>query len=149
MKRRRDHKKAGFLHVCLCALVLSFNVAACRALVPRLRKHSEPIFLGGKMLWFYLIPYGLAALAYGPLTRSLDPRLLLALCTEFFRLPNVDRSATNIHEIFLARYCRHLRAGCYPVALILIAKTTAGSDREKRVGLFFSQPLSPRSREFF
>jgi len=121
--------------------VLSFNVAAISALVPSVASEFKiDPFAAGRMLWFYLIPYGVAALLYGPLTRSRDPRSLLLFCMSFLSFANVlGGLAENINQIFFARVLAGLSgAGVIPVALILIAKTTPDSERGKRVGFFFS-----------
>jgi len=127
--------------LCLCGLVLSFNVSAISALVPSVASEfkTDP-FVAGRMLWFYLIPYGVAALLYGPLTRSFDPRSLLLFCIGLLSVANVlGGLAGNIYQVFLARIVAGLSgAGVIPVALILIAKTTSEGERGKRVGFFFS-----------
>jgi len=125
--------------------VLSFNVAAVSALVPSVASgfKIDP-FAAGRMLWFYLIPYGVAALLYGPLTRSRDPRSLLLFCMSLLSFANVlGGLAENINQIFFARFLAGLSgAGIIPVALILIAKTTPDSERGKRVGFFFSSTFA-------
>jgi predicted MFS family arabinose efflux permease len=121
--------------------VLSFNVAAISALVPSVASefNIDP-FAAGKMLWFYLIPYGAAALLYGPLTRSRDPRSLLLFCMCFLSVSNLlGGLAETMNQLFFSRVLSGISgAGIIPVALIMIAKTTPESERGKRVGFFFS-----------
>ena len=121
--------------------MLSFNVSAIAALVPSVASEfkADP-FLAGRMLWFYLIPYGLAALLYGPLTRRFDPRTILLPCITILSLANfLGWWAENIDVVFFARVLAGISgAGIIPVALIMIAKATPEVERGKRVGFFFS-----------
>ena len=68
-------KRRTFVILCIEGALLSFNVAASAALVPSIaREFVLSQFLVGKIVWLYMLPYGLAALAYGPLVRSFDAK---------------------------------------------------------------------------
>lgn len=130
-----------FFILCLEGAVLSFNVAASAAVVPSIAKDfALSQFLAGKIIWFYMIPYGLAALIYGPLIRVIDAKRIELFCLFGFSLANLLASvAGNIGLLFAARFFMGLfGASVVPLGLILIARHIAAQERGKYVGIFFS-----------
>ncbi|MFA5115278.1 MAG: hypothetical protein WC469_04355, partial [Candidatus Omnitrophota bacterium] len=74
-------KKTTFALLCIEGAVLSFNVAACAALVPAIaRGFGVATFVAGRAVWLYMIPYGVAALVYGPLVRAFDAKNVESVC---------------------------------------------------------------------
>ncbi|MDD5584093.1 MAG: hypothetical protein PHV55_03455, partial [Candidatus Omnitrophica bacterium] len=68
-------KKLTFIILCLEGAILSFNVAASAALIPSISSDfGLPQFITGRIIWLYMIPYGAAALLYGPLVRAFDAK---------------------------------------------------------------------------
>ena len=92
------------------------------------------------MVWFYMLPYGLAALLYGPLARSFEIKNILLTCITIFSFSNLLAGLTdNIQVIFCSRALAGISgAAVIPLALIVIAKNSAAKERGTRVGRFFS-----------
>ncbi|MFA4854385.1 MAG: MFS transporter [Candidatus Omnitrophota bacterium] len=133
-------KKATFGIFCLEGAVLSFNVAGAAALVPSIAADfALSQFVVGKILWLYMLPYGLAALFYGPLVRAFDARRVELVCIFLFSLANLLAGLScNIAVLFTARFLMGLfGASVIPLGLILIAKHINQDKRGRYIGLFF------------
>jgi len=134
-------KKKTFFILCLEGAVLSFNIAAAAALVPSIAKDfALSQFFVGRLIWMYMLPYGVAALFYGPLVRVMDAKRVELFCIFFFSLANLLAAlAKNIYILFAARFFMGVfGASVIPLALILIAKGIEAKQRGKLVGIFFS-----------
>jgi len=134
-------KKITFFILCLEGAILSFNVAACSALVPSIAKEfATAQFITGKIIWLYMLPYGIAALFYGPLVRLCDAKKVELVCLFLFSLANLLAAlSTNIYTLFAARFLMGLfGASVIPLALILIASQIESVHRGRSVGLFFA-----------
>lgn len=134
-------KKTTFLILCLEGAILSFNVAACAALVPSTSKYfGVSAFIAGKIIWLYMLPYGVAALFYGPLARVFDVRRIELVCIFCFSLANLLAGISrNILTLFIARFLMGIfGASVVPLALILISRQVESTKRGRSVGLFFS-----------
>ena len=130
-----------FFILCLEGAVLSFNVAATAALVPSIAKDfALSQFFVGKIIWLYMVPYGIAALVYGPLIRAIDAKRVELACMFMFSAANLLAAlATSIYALFFARFLMgFFGASVIPLGLILIARHIEGSQRGKFVGIFFS-----------
>ncbi|MCM8757896.1 MAG: MFS transporter, partial [Candidatus Omnitrophica bacterium] len=94
----------------------------------------------GRIIWLYMLPYGVVALFYGVLARLFDVRRIELLCFLLFSLSNLWAGLSRtITELFLARFSMGLfGASVIPLALILIAKNKVYSQRGRLVGIFFS-----------
>lgn len=134
-------RRITFSLLCLEGAVLSFNVAASAALIPSIAKDFalSQLFVG-RIIWMYMLPYGVAALIYGPLVRVMDAKKLELICIFFFSLANLAAAyANNIHILFTARFFMGVfGASVIPLALILIAKDVEAKQRGRLVGIFFS-----------
>ena len=133
-------KRATFIILCLEGAVLSFNVAASAALVPSIASDfALSQFIVGKIVWLYMLPYGLAAFFYGSLVRLFDARKVELYCIFLFSLANLLAGlAQNIVTLFAARFMMGLfGASVIPLGLILIAKRLAESKRGRYIGIFF------------
>lgn len=134
-------KKSTFLILCLEGAILSFNVAAAAALVPSIAKDfALSQFFVGKIIWLYMLPYGLAALLYGPLVRTFDARRLELFCLFCFSLANLFAGLTqDIFGLFVSRFLMGIfGASVIPLALILISRHIESNRRGRFVGIFFS-----------
>ncbi len=130
-----------FILLCLEGALLSFNVASSAALVPAIaRDFNLSQFLAGKITWLYMLPYGIAALIYGPLIRAFNARKVELTCFFCFSLANLLAGVSqNISMLFLARFLMGVfGASVIPLGLILIAKHVPVQKRGKFVGIFFS-----------
>lgn len=130
-----------FFILCLEGAILSFNVAATAALIPSIAKEfALSNFLMGKAVWLYMIPYGLAALIYGPLVRRFDAKNIELICIFFFSLANILAGLASVSTVFfLGRFLMGVfGASVIPLGLILIARSAALEKRGRLVGIFFS-----------
>jgi predicted MFS family arabinose efflux permease len=133
-------KKATFGILCLEGAVLSFNVAAAAALIPSIATDFVlSQFVVGKIVWLYMLPYGLAAFFYGPLVRLFDARKIELFCIFLFSLANLLAGLSqNIATLFVARFMMGLfGASVIPLGLILIARRLPEAKRGRYIGLFF------------
>jgi len=134
-------KKSTFFILCLEGAVLSFNVAASAALVPSIAdSFGVPLFFAGKITWLYMLPYGIAALIYGPLVKIFDAKKIELACLLLFSLANLLAGLSDsIYTLFAARFIMgFFGASVIPLALILIARHIKAQERGKFVGIFFS-----------
>jgi len=133
-------KKITFVIFCLEGAVLSFNVAAAAALIPSIAKEFVlSQFLVGKIIWIYMLTYGIAAFMYGPLVRKFDARKIELTCIFLFSLANLLAALSgNIIILFLGRFFMGLfGAAVIPLGLILIGKHKERDSRGKYTGIFF------------
>lgn len=133
-------KKITFSILCLEGAVLSFNVAAAAALVPSIAtEFALSQFIVGKIVWLYMIPYGLAAFLYGPLVRAYDARKVELVCMFLFSLANLFAGLSqNITLLFIARFLMGLfGASVIPLGLIIIGRRIEQSKRGSYIGMFF------------
>ncbi|MFH1877032.1 MAG: MFS transporter [Candidatus Omnitrophota bacterium] len=134
-------KKLTFIILCLEGAILSFNVAAAAALIPSIaRDFGVPAVTLGSIVWLYMIPYGLAALAYGPLVRVFDAKRVELVCFFFFSVANLMAAfSRTLVSLSVARFLMGaFGASVIPLVLILIARHTESAWRGKLVGTFFS-----------
>lgn len=133
--------KTTFIILCLGGALISFNVAAAAALIPSISADfSVSQIIAGKIVWLYMLPYGLAALFYGPLSRIFDIKKIKLICLFLFSLSNLWAGLSqNINNLFFARFFMGVfGASVTPLVLILIASHASGKNRGKFVGSFFS-----------
>jgi predicted MFS family arabinose efflux permease len=133
-------KKGVFLILCLEGAILSFNVAACSALIPSIAAEFKVAqFLAGRIIWMYMLPYGIAALFYGPLVRFFDARKVELVCFFLFAFANLIAAISrSITALFIARFMMGLfGASVVPLVLILIADWAKDKFRGRLVGIFF------------
>ena len=133
-------KRLTFIILCLEGAVLSFNVAAAAALIPSIAaEFALSQFTVGKIIWLYMIPYGVAAFLYGPLIRLFDARKVELYCIFFFSLSNLLAGLSmGINVLYAGRLLMGLSgASVIPLGLILIARHTAQESRGRYIGIFF------------
>ncbi|MDD5691949.1 MAG: MFS transporter [Candidatus Omnitrophica bacterium] len=133
-------KRSTFGIFCLEGAVLSFNVAAAAALVPSISADfALSQFVAGKIVWLYMLPYGLAALFYGPLVRAFDARRVELICIFLFSLANLLAGASrDISTLFTARFLMGIfGASVIPLGMILIARHISQDKRGRHIGIFF------------
>lgn len=133
-------KKSTFIIFCLEGAILFFNVAACAALVPSIaRELNVSQFSLGSITWAYMLPYGIAALFYGPLVRIIDARKIELTCFLLFSLANLmSYFSRDLNTLFIARFLTGtFGASVIPLVLILIGRHVASKNRGRLVGIFF------------
>lgn len=111
------------------------------AIVPSIAKDfGMSAFIVGRINWAYMLPYGLVALVYGPLTRRFDNKhIAMASLLSFALFSFLSGIAGTYHTLFIFRFMVGVFAAAItPLSLIYIADHAHGLSRGKFVGLFFS-----------
>lgn len=126
---------------CLANCAISFNFAALAAVVPAMSvdlRQTENVI--SQISAYYMIPYGLAALAYVPLARKVSFRIILAGAMMVYGGLSLFCAHTeSIALILAARIGMGLAAACViPLCLIAIGRLYGKEMRGRMVGLFFS-----------
>lgn len=127
----------------LCALVfmLSFSVSATAALIPTIARYfAQPAILVGKLVWVYMLPYGICALIWGPLTRKFSAKNILLCALLFYAFFTfVVATAPIFTFTLIGRLGMGVFGSCFvPLALIIMGKEISDKDRPKYVGIMFS-----------
>ncbi len=134
-------RRTTFTLLCLEGAVLSFNVAATAALVPSIAKEFNVSgFVAGRVTWLYMLPYGAAALLYGPLVRKFDAKKVELVCFFLFCAANLlAAAAADIKMLYAARILMGVfGASVVPLVLILISQYGEPENKGKLTGIFFS-----------
>ncbi|HNX81013.1 MAG TPA: MFS transporter [Candidatus Omnitrophota bacterium] len=137
--------KRTFFLLCLEGALLSFNVAASAALVPSIAaEFGVSQFIAGRIIWLYMLPYGLAALFYGPLIRAIDAKKVELVCLILFSLANLLVGVSNsIGMLFAGRLLMGVfGASVIPLGIILIGRHITPLRRGRAVGIFFGGTFS-------
>jgi predicted MFS family arabinose efflux permease len=94
----------------------------------------------GRINWAYMLPYGLCALAYGPLTRLFNNKHINVASLILFSVFSLGSALAWSHtSLFVFRFLVGVvAAATTPLVLIYIADNAAGHERGKYVGLYFS-----------
>ncbi|MFA5117822.1 MAG: MFS transporter [Candidatus Omnitrophota bacterium] len=134
-------RKTTFSLLCLEGAVLSFNVAASSALVPSIaREFNVSEFVAGRIMWLYMLAYGVAALFYGPLVRKFNAKKVELVCFFLFCAANLFAAfAANIRILYASRVLMGVfGASVVPLVLILISQYGEPENKGKLTGIFFS-----------
>lgn len=133
--------RKSFYILCSLFSTLSFSVSATAALIPSIASYfGESALLAGKIVWIYMLPYGLFALFWGPLTRKFSTKKLLLVCLLLFSLASfIVGSAPRLFLTFIGRLGMGIFGSCFvPISLIIIGKEVSSRDKSKYVGFLFS-----------
>lgn len=134
-------KKVTYYIFCLIGIIIAFNVAAISAIVPSVsRDLALPPFVTGKIIWAYMIPYGVCALFYGPLSRRFNIRNILIVCLSLFCIFSfLSGLAKTFGSLFIYRFIVGIFASAMtPLTLLYISHSFDLGNRGKAVGKFFS-----------
>ncbi|MGE5280530.1 MAG: MFS transporter [Deltaproteobacteria bacterium] len=134
-------KKVTFFILCLQGFVIAFNVGSISAVVPAIaRDFGISAFTAGRINWAYMLPYGVGALLYGPLTRLFHNRQINVATLSLFALFSfLSGCATGYKALFVFRFLVGLfAAATTPLVLIYLADRVDAAQRGRFVGLFFS-----------
>jgi len=133
--------KIRYIIFCIIGTIIAFNVACVSAVVPSIaRSLGKPDFLVGSIIWAYMIPYGVCALFYGPLSRRFSIKGILLVCLSLFSIFNfLSAFAHTFKLLFVYRFIVGIFASAMtPLTLIFIAHHFDLKVRGKAVGKFFS-----------
>ena len=97
-------------------------------------------FIVGRINWVYMLPYGVCALFYGPLTRLFHNKQISMVTLALFALFSfLSGCAMGYRSLFVCRFLVGIFAGATtPLVLIYLADRVPAAQRGKFVGLFFS-----------
>ena len=134
-------KKLIFVLLCLGNITISFNTGAVAAAIPLIGQDlHQPDFVVSKIVVFYMIPYGLGALLYAPLTRILSYRLILVIASlsyAFFSL--LSGLSHSLDTILWAQIGAGIAAASStPLSLMIIGELFDKDMRGRLVGGYLS-----------
>ncbi|MBU4332850.1 MAG: MFS transporter, partial [Candidatus Omnitrophica bacterium] len=135
-----SEKKVIYFLICLGCITVSFNVAAITAAIPVISLDLKlPAIQVSKVIPFYMIPYGIGALIYAPLTRKISYRAVLAGTLALFSIACFACGISNdLNSFLLARIAMGVTgASTIPLGLMLIGELFDRNVRGRLVGLFF------------
>jgi predicted MFS family arabinose efflux permease len=134
-------KRIAFFFLCLANTTISFNIAAVSAALPSIGGGLNlPDLAVAKLVPYYLIPYGMAALLYAPLARKWSVRGILLVTMALYGAASWVCGITDRLDVMLtARIIVGLTAaGVIPLGLMTIGSLFERHRRGRFVGLFFS-----------
>jgi len=137
----KKDKKYVYAFICFGCLTISFNVAAIAAAVPVISADlSLSDLLVAKIIPYYLIPYGLGALIYAPLTRYISYRWVYFSTMSLYALfCLICGFATNLDLLIVGRIGMGITASsAIPLGLMIIGEFFDKEIRGRLVGVFFS-----------
>ena len=135
-----NEKRIIYILICLGCITISFNVAAITAAIPVISLDLNlPAFLVSRIIPYYMIPYGVGALIYAPLTKRISYRTVLASTMALFAVSCF--ACATIHDLnsfLFARIAMGITgASAIPLGLMLIGELFEKNVRGRLVGLFF------------
>ena len=141
LEQARNSKKYAYALICFGCLTISFNVAAIAAAVPVISADlGLADLLVSRIIPYYLIPYGLGALIYAPLTRYISYRWVYFGSMSLYGLfCLICGFATNLDLLLIGRVGMGITASsAIPLGLMLIGEFFDKEIRGRLVGVFFS-----------
>ena len=136
-----NEKRVTYLLVCFGCLTISFNVAAITAAVPAISQSLVlPDLEVARIIPYYLVPYGLGALMYAPLTRFWAYRWVYVVSMLLYGLScYICGSSQDLAVILAGRIGMGVAAaGAIPLGLMIIGEFYPKEFRGRLVGVFFS-----------
>ncbi len=136
----REKKVSYFLLCCGC-FTISFNVAAIVAAIPAMSVDLRiPGILVSDVIPYYMIPYGVGALLYAPLTRYFSYKRILGISLFCYALACFYcANIRTIQHFLLGRVIMGVSgAGVIPLGLMIIGQLFEKNVRGRLVGMFFS-----------
>lgn len=134
-----DHKKIVFL-ICLGNIAISFNTGAIAAAIPLIAADFQTTdFITAQIVPYYMIPYGLGALLYAPLTRFFSYRAILIAAMAVFAAFSFISGISESFSIILWSQiiCGIAAASSTPLGLMMIGDLFEKNVRGRLVGTYF------------
>lgn len=134
-----EHKKIIFL-TCLGNIAISFNTGAVAAAIPLIAADFQTTdFAVARIVPYYMIPYGLGALLYAPLTRFFAYRaILIAAMAVFAIFSLISGMSQSLTAIFAAQIAAGIAAASStPLGLMMIGDLFEKNVRGRLVGTYF------------
>ena len=139
--RKESSQKIIFGLLCLEGAVVSFNLAAIAAVVPAIALDlGRDKFELARIISYYMVPYGLAALIYAPLVKRYSVKSIKLVSLFIFALASIISGlSTTVPLLFASRIAAGIAASAItPIALILIGELMQKEIRGRMIGAFFS-----------
>lgn len=126
--------------ICLGNIAISFNTGAVAAAIPLIAADFQSTdFAVSQIVPYYMIPYGLGALLYAPLTRFFAYRaILIAAMAAFAVFSLICGMSQSLTTIFLAQIAAGIAAASStPLGLMMIGDFFEKNVRGRLVGTYF------------
>lgn len=120
---------------------MSFNIASIAAIVPAIAADlGRDKFELTRMISYYMVPYGLAALIYAPLVKKYSVKSIKLACLFIFALASlISGFSVTLPMLFSSRIVAGIAASATtPIALILTGELAQREARGRMLGAFFS-----------
>lgn len=133
-------KKLIVFLICLGNIAISFNVGAVAAAIPLISADlNQTDASTAQLISFYMIPYGVGALLYAPITRFINYRLILMATMALYAVFSLFTAfSADLDNMLLAQIGAGIAAACStPVSLMIIGDLFEKNIRGRLVGLFF------------
>lgn len=121
-------------------IAISFNVGAVAAAIPLIASDfGLSDLVVSKIVPFYMIPYGLGALLYAPLSRVVSYRKILLWSSISYAVFSLAAAvSTSLNQMLLAQIgCGIAAASSTPMSLIIIGELFEKNVRGRLVGSYF------------
>ncbi len=133
--------RKSFLLFCISFFTLSFGVAAMAALIPQVALYFGVMpEQAAPLVWLYMLPYGVCALIWSPLTRLFAVKKILTLTMVAYSIATFGFAfSATLRQACVFRFLM----GCFgcsfvPLILITIGKTVPAPGKSKYVGTLFA-----------
>lgn len=132
--------RKSFFIFCLSFLSTSFGVATLAPLVPQMAGYfNVDAMRMAHVSWFYMLPYGVFALVWAPLTRIVTIKnIFIVTCLGFSISTLFFSLAQTVQQAFFAQtFVGIFSCSFMPIALIVIGKTVEPKEKGKHIGILF------------
>lgn len=134
------NKKFIVFLICLGNIAISFNTAAVAAAIPLIAADFQSTdFLVAKIVPYYMVPYGLGALLYAPLTRFFSYRAILrAAMACFAGFCAIAGTSHSLNTVIFAQIGAGIAASsATPLGLMMIGDFFEKNTRGRLIGTYF------------
>lgn len=134
-------KRLVYFLLCCAIVTINFNFVAVAAIIPAIGSDlSLPDFVVSKIITYYLIPYGVGALIFAPLTKYITYRNALAGSLFIYALASLFCGLSQgLDQLVAGNIIAGVSAaGTIPLGLMVIGELFEKEVRGRLVGLFFS-----------
>ncbi len=135
-----DSKKIIFFLICLGNITISFNVGAVAAAIPYIAQDLGVSDLtAAQIVPSYMIPYGLGALLYAPLTKKFSYRRILGVAMAIYAFASLMAAVSgSLGNLLFAQIGAGIAAASStPLSLMIIGDFFPKEVRGRLVGIYF------------
>lgn len=133
-------KKLIVLLLCLGNITISFNIGAVAAAIPIIAQSLQASDIAvARIVPFYMIPYGIGALLYAPLTRRVSYQAIMVAAMALYGVASwVSAVSGSLTTILAAQIIAGIAAASStPVSLMVIGEFFERDVRGRLVGMYF------------